>query len=235
MNYPNTNEYYYWESKYENSQSLFKPLNTSLNKNENKQWTGLFKQFEPKMLSEDRSVYYGSLGMLAVPFVAVYGKAIGTYLLSELLEEAAGVPIPDGPVDLWKSEMKKQMRKEIGREMAEETAKRTTNSLDWDAVVPKKGKYKDQIRTDHVRLHNANDLSKDFHGIFKRDGVEVTNEAWAKAQHLGIAPDETGKLVVPFEGAGIQGGKFGNGEKLNNVTIHVVPGSNKIITAYPSQ
>lgn len=49
---------------------MFVPQNTSLNRQEN-QWTGLFKQFKPTHLSEDRSFHYAMVGMLASPFVAM--------------------------------------------------------------------------------------------------------------------------------------------------------------------
>jgi len=87
---------------------------------------------------------------------------------------------------------------------------------------------------DHVRRHNVDDVTKDLHGVFNGDGVDITNKAWSEAQRLGLKPDETGTLVVPYNNAGKQGGKAGNGQALNNVTIHVVAGTNQIITAYPS-
>ncbi len=115
MNYPNTSQYYYWQTKYENAENLFKPLNTNLNKNEDNTWTGKFKEFKPARLSEDRSFDMLMVGILSVPFVAVYGKATLVYMGSEALEELAGVPIPDGPVDLWKHQMKQEAKREIAR------------------------------------------------------------------------------------------------------------------------
>ncbi len=70
MHYPNTNQYFYWETKYENAQRLFSPENTNLNKI-NGEWSGFFKEFKPKQFSEDKSLYYGMVGMLATPFVAL--------------------------------------------------------------------------------------------------------------------------------------------------------------------
>lgn len=107
-------------------------------------------------------------------------------------------------------------------------------SLNWTAVVPKKGKYVGQSREEHVRLHNVDNKTKPLHGVFNGDGVAITNDAWAKAQSLGLKPDAQGTLVVPFPNAGISGGANGNGSTLNNVTIHVVPNTNNIITSYPS-
>ncbi len=52
---------------------------------------------------------------------------------------------------------------------------------DWDAVVPKKGKYKGQSRADHVRLHNKNNTDKDYHGVFDNDAVSEVDAAWKRA------------------------------------------------------
>ena len=71
MHYPNTGDYYYWKTNYEKAHSLFVPHNTSLNRNAEGQWTGVFQRFRPKMFGDDKSLYYGALGMLATPFVAM--------------------------------------------------------------------------------------------------------------------------------------------------------------------
>jgi RHS repeat-associated protein len=108
--------------------------------------------------------------------------------------------------------------------------------LDWEAVVPKKGKYAGQARIDHVRLHNIDNPAKPSHGVFFDEGVAVTNEAWARAQHLGLAPDAQGKLTVPMgRQVGWLGGSAGSeaAVPLDAVTIFVVPDTNKLITAYP--
>ncbi|MBK6296057.1 MAG: hypothetical protein IPF55_18785 [Rhodoferax sp.] len=106
--------------------------------------------------------------------------------------------------------------------------------LDWNAVVPKKGKYKGESRTDHVRRHNVNDLSKDNHGVFSRDGVDVTNKAWERAQDLGMSPNASGELVVPMgQTVGVSGGALGTGAPLTSVRIIVTPGTTSIVTAMP--
>lgn len=139
MNYPNTNQYFYWGTKYEGAEGLFKPHNTSLNK-EGKIWTGLFREFKPTHLSGDRSFHYLMAGTLVgVPLAVIYGKAALAYLLSEVVEEAAGVPIPDGPVDLWKYEVKKTAEKQIAKEIVgesiEKAAKRSDGELlSWDEL-----------------------------------------------------------------------------------------------------
>jgi hypothetical protein len=109
------------------------------------------------------------------------------------------------------------------------------SSLNWTAVVPKKGKYAGQSREDHVRLHNVDNKNKPDHGVFNGDGVNVTKSAWVKAQNLGLKPDANGMLVVPYQNAGKSGGANGDGSALNNVTIIVQPKTTNIITSYPSK
>lgn len=107
-------------------------------------------------------------------------------------------------------------------------------SLDWNAVVPKKGKYKGESREDHIRRHNSDDLSKDNHGVFKGDGVDITNKAWNRAQDLGISPNANGELVVPMSNPiGVSGGALGTGASLSSVKIIVSPGTTNIITSMP--
>ncbi|WGT64502.1 hypothetical protein [Variovorax paradoxus] len=107
--------------------------------------------------------------------------------------------------------------------------------LDWDAVVPKKGPYKGEKREDHVRRHNQDVPGKDEHGVFYKDGVATTNQAWERAQDLGIKPDASGTLRVPMgEIVGRAGGAASaTGELFRSVEIKLVPGTNQIITSYP--
>ncbi|GFM66098.1 hypothetical protein PSCICJ_22160 [Pseudomonas cichorii] len=109
--------------------------------------------------------------------------------------------------------------------------------LDWKSVVPTKGKYKGQSREDHVRLHNVDNPSKPQHGVFYGDGVDLTNEAWKKAQTDGIKPDATGTLNVPMSKmvGRSGGGEADLGKLFYNLEIKLVPGTNKIITSYTTE
>lgn len=119
---------------------------------------------------------------------------------------------------------------------------KTVAPLDWKAVVPTKGKYKGEPRDVHVRRHNVDDLDKLQHGVFRGDGVDLTNEAWARSQVLGLKPDAAGNLTVPMgrvvgDVGGLEGlfqRTGGRATRLNSITIHVRPGTNEIITAYPT-
>jgi hypothetical protein len=114
----------------------------------------------------------------------------------------------------------------------------STTPLDWKAVVPTKGPYKGQPRDVHVRLHNVDNPAKPQHGVFLGDGVDLTNEAWAKAQALGLKPDAGGNLTVPMgRVVGSEGGQAGAAAlaaggkpaELGSITIHVWPAPQNLV------
>ncbi|BAP61008.1 hypothetical protein MMKA1_08910 [Methanococcus maripaludis KA1] len=108
------------------------------------------------------------------------------------------------------------------------------SKLDWDSVVSNKG----ETRIEHVNLHvkDTTNPYKSTHGIFNGNPVDITNDAWAKKGNIEpIVEGTTDVYHIPYENAGTQGGKNGNGEQLNQVTIVTKSGTNQIITAYPSK
>jgi hypothetical protein len=105
--------------------------------------------------------------------------------------------------------------------------------LDWSIVKKSTG----ETRVQHVRAHGADNRNKPFHGVFDRDPVATTQEAWNRAQTQGIKPvRENGADVytVPMGGrVGWQGGANGSGKALTNVKIVTQAGTTKLITGYP--
>ncbi|MDQ3650101.1 MAG: DUF6531 domain-containing protein [Acidobacteriota bacterium] len=105
-----------------------------------------------------------------------------------------------------------------------------------DMSIVKKG----ETREEHIRRHEVDNPSRTVpHGVFMEDGVPATHEAWQRAHDLGISPDPTtGVLTVPMgRDIGLMGGQPGaaaNHPILTNVTIFLVPGTNQLVTAFPS-
>jgi hypothetical protein len=87
----------------------------------------------------------------------------------------------------------------------------------------------------HVRLHNKNDVSKKIHGVFDNDAVRTAENAWDRAQQLGLTkPDAGGGINVPMGGRiGWEGGSQGSGAALEYVRLVFQGTSDDIITAYP--
>jgi hypothetical protein len=105
--------------------------------------------------------------------------------------------------------------------------------LDW-SIGSKSG----ESRQAHVSLHGANNLQKQYHGVFYGDPVTVTNEAWALAQQLGLKPISVGGVdiyVIPRPNSGWMGGFAGQGQNLNCVTIITKKGTHQLITAFPGK
>ncbi|UXM96196.1 RHS domain-containing protein [Bartonella sp. HY329] len=111
-----------------------------------------------------------------------------------------------------------------------------SGNLDWSGV-DKHG----VSRKDHVIAHETDIPTKDIQGVFSNNAITQVEDAWAIAKQQGIIPtlDKYGnwKYTIPAPGAGIMGGvegaKLGN-PILNNVTIITKPGTNHVITAFPS-
>ena len=94
-------------------------------------------------------------------------------------------------------------------------------ALDWTSVVHKKG----ENSIAHVMDHSGPSLlkpNKKVHTIFKKHPIRTTNKAWKKQSMI---PPSDGVYIIPMKGAGTLGE--------NAVKIVVVPGTNKLVTAFP--
>ncbi|MEM5290917.1 RHS repeat-associated core domain-containing protein [Paraburkholderia sabiae] len=103
--------------------------------------------------------------------------------------------------------------------------------LDWSGFDPA-----GLSRKEHVKLHGADDVTKDLHGIFSENPMHMVQQAWKKAKDMGITPTSPGRretYTIPFPNAGTQGGKLGSGATLNTIKIVVEKGTNKVVTAFP--
>ena len=76
----------------------------------------------------------------------------------------------------------------------------------------------------------------DTHTVFNNDPVTTTNNAWANKSDVTAIDDGMGGEIynIPYENAGYEGGNSGTGAQQDYVTIVVENGTNKLITAFPS-
>lgn len=104
--------------------------------------------------------------------------------------------------------------------------------LDW-SIVSKTG----ESRPDHVAgQHGDLNLQKPAQGVFYGDPYAVTNDAWGIVQSQGIKPvtvNGVDMYVVPRPNSGYGGGYSGQRQNLDTMTIITLPGTNRVITAYP--
>ena len=92
--------------------------------------------------------------------------------------------------------------------------------------------------------HTANDLTKNFHGVFTvgDDLVKTLDEAYDIAKKGGdnviktVQDNGNVSFVVDLgRKVGFEGGKKGSGKALNKINIVVVEGTDNVITAFPTQ
>jgi hypothetical protein len=108
----------------------------------------------------------------------------------------------------------------------------TGTVLDW-SLTNGQGISADQHVID---AHGNLNLQKPNQGVFYGNPVDTTNNAWDIVQQQGIQPTVVNggdMYVVPYPNAGYAGGYAGQVQNLNSVTIITLPGTNKVITAYP--
>jgi hypothetical protein len=108
----------------------------------------------------------------------------------------------------------------------------TASPLDWSI------KAEGETRASHVKLHEANDVTKVEHGVFYGDSVLVINEVWnTKGSASPVLRDYargTDTWILERPNAGYRGGMRGQGENLDFVTIITRINSNQLITGFPS-
>lgn len=105
--------------------------------------------------------------------------------------------------------------------------------LDWEHV-PASG----ETRLAHVNAHGRPIPGKQKHGVFNGDPQKMTNEAWEIAVQKKISPlfdRGADTYFVPYKNAGWESGSRGNGQRLDFVKIITRSGTNKLISAYPSE
>ncbi|MEW4286212.1 DNRLRE domain-containing protein [Priestia koreensis] len=117
---------------------------------------------------------------------------------------------------------------ELGQNLADWLYGSSQINLNW-GIVSKKG----ETRVQHVRLHSKNNLHKKYHGVFYGDAIKKVNKAWDNRGKPRVS-GSTHIYTIYYRHAGYSGGYAGSGRTLNYITIVVKRGTNKIITAYPS-
>lgn len=101
-------------------------------------------------------------------------------------------------------------------------------------TIKLKNYNKDEV-FEHIKKHEKDDLSKEFHSIFLGEASEIVDEAWMRRTNVKpVNQYENIKYVVPYENAGYMGGHSGNGEILNYVTLITLTANDNLIAAYPS-
>ncbi len=112
-----------------------------------------------------------------------------------------------------------------------EVAGKSSDDLNWDKIISKKG----ETRIDHVNRHQILNNQRASHGVFNGNVRDIVNGAWKNRGNVEPIDDGMGGKIynIPYENAGYEGGSINTGAKMNYVTIIVMDDIN-IITAFPS-
>ncbi len=100
-------------------------------------------------------------------------------------------------------------------------------------------------RRQHVNAHGKNSFnkkrgntfgkSKNYHGVFYGDPIEVTKRAWANKHATKVITNGNRDIYhIDCPNAGYIGGIKGQRQKVDCLTIIMQKNSNQVITAYPS-
>lgn len=125
-------------------------------------------------------------------------------------------------------------RKELGRLYALQGKMQESKEM-YDYVISKirKEVYNQTDRKKHVMKHLQDDKSKDVHGVFNKNPLEILeNINWNNAKkYVGNMADV---YCIRVENCGYEGGSKGDGHQLDYMTIMTLPNSKDIITVFPS-
>ncbi len=107
-----------------------------------------------------------------------------------------------------------------------------SNSLDWDAIVSKKG----ETRIDHINRHSVPRPDRQTHGVFNENPVTAVNNAWNLRNTVTPIDDGMGGYIynIPYQNAGYESGFLNTGTRMDYITIVTKKNTNELIAAFPS-
>ena len=107
-----------------------------------------------------------------------------------------------------------------------------SEKLNWDAIVSNKG----ENRVDHINRHAIPNNSRETHGVFNGNPIDMVNDAWEQRYLIEPISDGMGGTVynIPYKNAGYESGYVNSGAQMDYITIVTMNGSAELITAFPS-
>ena len=109
---------------------------------------------------------------------------------------------------------------------------KSSGKLNWDAIVSKKG----ETRVDHINRHAVSNNSRETHGVFNGNPIDMVNDAWEQRHLVEPISDGMGGTIynIPYKNAGYESGYINTGAQMNYITIVTLDESTDLITAFPS-
>lgn len=109
---------------------------------------------------------------------------------------------------------------------------KSSRKLNWDAIVSKKG----ETRVDHINRHAVPNSTRETHGVFNGNPIDMVNQAWEQRHLVEPISDGMGGRIynIPYKNAGYESGYTNTGAQMDYITIVTMDESADLITAFPS-
>ena len=109
---------------------------------------------------------------------------------------------------------------------------KSSEKLNWDAIVSKKG----ETRVEHIKRHTVQNNSRETHSVFNGNPIEMVNDAWEQRHLVEPISDGMGGTIynIPYKNAGYESGYINTGAQMDYITIVTLDESTDLITAFPS-
>lgn len=109
---------------------------------------------------------------------------------------------------------------------------KSSEKLNWDAIVSKKG----ETRVGHIKRHTVQNNSRETHSVFNGNPIDMVNDAWEQRHLVEPISDGMGGTIynIPYKNAGYESGYINTGAQMDYITIVTLDESTDLITAFPS-
>ena len=128
---------------------------------------------------------------------------------------------------------------DVGKSAAEDAGKvvetsygKSSEKLNWDAIVSKKG----ETRVEHIKRHTVQNNSRETHSVFNGNPIDMVNDAWEQRHLVEPISDGMGGTIynIPYKNAGYESGYINTGAQMDYITIVTLDESTDLITAFLS-
>lgn len=118
------------------------------------------------------------------------------------------------------------------KKITETSYGKSSEKLNWDAIVSKKG----ETRVEHIKRHMVQNNSRETHSVFNGNPIDMVNDAWEQRHLVEPISDGMGGTIynIPYKNAGYESGYINTGAQMDYITIVTLDESTDLITAFPS-
>lgn len=123
------------------------------------------------------------------------------------------------------------LAEDVGK-VVETSYGKSSEKLNWDAIVSKKG----ETRVEHIKRHTVQNNSREIHSVFNGNPIDMVNDAWEQRHLVEPISDGMGGTIynIPYKNAGYESGYINTGAQMDYITIVTLDESTDLITAFPS-